>query len=169
MPPSALFTKPWRRSCSITWLRRLERKSAQAGAEVLEAHAGYAASQYTDTALLNAAGLYVAEAAGWAALGGGLAAAGGVVGGGGGGAGPAPSKGVPFQGSSTITPRGPGGVGAGGGTQVIVNIDGVISPDTMEIIAPSIADAVAGAVQSGSSPAFSGMMNGWRPNVTRGS
>jgi hypothetical protein len=134
--------------------------------ETGSAFADLAIHDYPDAALhFQAAGLFgiiggVAGGAGAAIPGGGGGSSGGARTGGG--------KGVPFQGSSTITPRGAGGAGAGGGTQVIVNIEGVMSTDTLDILGPSIAGAVASAVQQGQSTAFSGMLTNSRPNVTRG-
>lgn len=67
----------------------------------------------------------------------------------------------------TVNPRGSGGIAGGGGTQVVVNIDGVISPDTMEEIAPQIAAAVSSAVQSGGAQLYATTTT-MRPNVTQG-
>jgi len=115
-----------------------------------------------------AAAAYAAAGAAWLALGAGAAAAGGALTGKGGAAGGTrPGQGVPGPGTGNVSPRGPGGAAGYGGTQVNLYIDGVISPDTMEVIAPQLATAISTAVQNGQTQ-LSATSTTLRPNVTQG-
>jgi hypothetical protein len=124
-----------------------------------------ARQDYADAALnFEAAAIF--GSIGGAAAGIGAAIPGGGAGGAGGsGRGPG---GVPANyNSGTITPRGPGGVSGGGGVQVVMNIDGLVSADTLEEIAPAMADALSSAVQSGQGQLYA-TTTVRRPNATQG-
>ncbi|HEV2424320.1 MAG TPA: hypothetical protein VGZ29_05780 [Terriglobia bacterium] len=128
--------------------KKAEMKALEQTAEAI----GYLAPPFPN---FPAAAGHFAAAAAWMALGGAISiAAGALAGSGGGSSGRTASGGYGIGGSTgTVTPRGPGGAAGGsGGPNIQINIEGVMSADTIDEIAPVIAQSVSQAYNSGMAP-----------------
>lgn len=110
-----------------------------------------AEGDFPDAALaFEAAGAFALIGGAAAGVGAAIPGGGGGSGGSGGAGGGGVSRGA-ISGTSG-TPRGLGGVSGSNNVTVNVNIQGVVSPDTIDLLTPTIASSMSSAIQSGMVP-----------------